>query len=164
MNTLYYNLTGTQITQKPYVTITEKIKVSKGITVVTFSLKELTVHGYGAVNITVDFGDNTPKYIRDFKFEEGYDILEEDIVHKYIPDERYDNTLFYPVISITFLNNYSTFTLLDIEIPIRISRPSFYSEHKNLTVSSIQFVDETDDPMFATFQTANGDILNLKIK
>jgi len=53
---------------------------------------------------------------------------------------------------------------LDIELPKIISRPTFYSEHKNLTVSSIQFIDEVDDPIFATFQTANGDILNLKIK
>ena len=164
MNNLYYNLTGTNINQTSYVFVTEPLKTMKGATTVTFDLKKIITHGFGVVNITVNFNDKSPNYVRDFRYEEGYNILEENIVHTYMPSKDYDMVIYRPTISVTFLNNYSTFTELDIFVPIRISKPSFYSEHKRLMISSIQLIDEPDDPVFATLQKSNGDILNLKIK
>jgi hypothetical protein len=159
MNTLYYNLTSNENTGQSYQ-LKEKIKISQGLTRVQYNLNDLYQETSQIIKIEANFNDKSPIYIRDYRFDTNYDILEEPIIHDFSPVHDNDSVIYYPTVYITYLD----FTILSIQTPIKIKKPSFYSEHKRMVISDIQFIDEMDDPIFATLRNKNGDIINLKIK
>jgi len=160
MNTLNYTLTAVAENIGTSYKIVEKIKVSQGLTRVDYDLSGLYNQNLQIIKVELDFNDNSPIYTRDYSFDNTYDILQEHIIHDFHEVRDYDSVIYYPSFTITYLN----FSVLTIQTPIKIKKPSFYSEHKRMVISDIQFIDDVDDSIFATLRNKNGDIINLKIK
>jgi hypothetical protein len=108
----------------------------------------------------VIFGDDSPNFERNYEFKDNYNILDGLIRHIYRPDTEFFSIVYYPTIIIT----YSNFKQLVFQLNLKISKSSVFTDYKGVVVSSIQFVDDDDDSIFAVLESLNGDILNLKIK
>jgi hypothetical protein len=135
------------------------IRYFKGITELTFNLDNLQNSFADVIKIDVDFNDGTPILIKEFNFLDKNQILDP-ITHKYKPSDTHHYIIYYPTIYIT----YSNFLKDIYQFPIRVSKPSFFKNQKYLSVSSCQFIDNSDNSMFVTLEDSRGDILNLKIK
>jgi hypothetical protein len=138
--------------------IEDLIRKFKGEIEITFNLKDISEGDYEIINITVDFNDNTPLYIREYNFNENIGALP--IKHKFKPSLNTYNIIYYPTIYITFSN----FKRFIYQTPILIAQESFYTKYQNLNIANSQFIDNIENSMFVTFDTEYGDILNLKIK
>lgn len=135
------------------------IRYFKGITDVTFNLDNLVSSSNNIIKIDIDFNDGTPITTREFNFSQKKLILEP-IHHTFKPSNTHHYIIYYPTIYIT----YSNFQKNAFQFPIRISKPSFFKNQKHLSISSCQFIDNSENSMFVTLEDSNGDILNLKIK
>lgn len=138
----------------------EDIRYFKGETEIFFDFSEIGSSGYSIIKIVSDFGDKTPVYIRNYNYDDSNLIINEPIKHIYLPSPNQDNVFYYPTFSI-FFSNFKKFIY---QTPIRITKDSFYSKYKKLTVNSAQFIDDGNDTLFVTLQSLDGDILNVKIK
>jgi len=164
MNSLYYTLSAPSLKEQVDTVIYEDLRVFKGTTSITYDLQKLYPYSHDIIKLTIDFGDGSIPIVKNYRFDDitdqNLEILKKPIIHEYIPRSDVDYVVYYPTLTM----RYSNFKTLTIEMPIRLSRPSYYTEYRNLTISSIQFIDDENDSIFTTLQTANGDILNLKIK
>lgn len=160
MNTIYYTLTSNNIGIN--YTSLENIIVSKGETELVLKLSENLGIAQTIIKVEVDFGDESPTYERNYTFNEADNILDGLIKHVYYPDPdtTHSNIIYYPTIVIT----YSNFKQLTFQLTIKIAKSSVFSDYKSVVVSSIQFVDDEYDSIFAVLESFSGDILNLKIK
>ena len=160
MNTVYYTLTS-QYNGINHVSL-EDIKVSKGKTNVIFDISKLPNINSNIIKVQLLFGDGSPDFERNYTFSENYNILEEKIHHIYYPDTdpEYFSIIYYPTIVIT----YSNFNQLVFQLTLKIGKSSVFSDYKGAVVSSIQFIDDENDSIFAGLESLDGDILNLKIK
>jgi len=158
MNTIYYTLTSNDIGINKIVF--EDIRVSKGETEIVINFSQLSNINQNIIKIEIDYGDSSPIYERNYNFNQDFNILQESVRHIYYPNQQFDNVIYYPTIIIT----YSNFTQLIIQLTLKVAKSSVFSDYKSVSVSSIQFVDDEDDSIFAVLESFNGDILNLKIK
>jgi hypothetical protein len=132
----------------------------KGETELIFSFSEANSGTYDIIKIVADFNDGSPLYTKEFEYNDSKAISDIPIKHTYYPISTSDNIFYYP----TFYIYYSNFKKFIYQTPIRITKESFYSKYKRLTVNSAQFVDDFDNSLFLTLQSLDGDILNTKIK
>lgn len=135
------------------------IQYFKGVTDITFILDDLKTSPLNTIKIDIDFNDGTPILTKEFNFLDE-NLIFDPISHRYSPSNTHHYVIYYPTIYIT----YSNFQKDVFQFPIRISKPSFYKNQKHLTISSCQFIDNSDNSMFVTLEDSKGDILNLKIK
>lgn len=137
----------------------EPVRKFKGITEIFFNMSAILSGSQPITKIVIDFNDDTPLYIKQLSYTNPQN-MGEIISHVYHPTDIEYNIVYYPTMFITFAN---LATLL-YQITIKISKESFYSEYKRISVASCQFIDNLENSMFLTLDTAKGDILNLKIK
>lgn len=137
----------------------EPIRKFKGITEIFFNINAILSGNKSITKIVIDFNDDTPIYKRYFSYKNPEEIGNV-ISHRYHPSDIEYNIVYYPTMYITFSN----FNTLIYQATVKISKESFYSEYKRISVASCQFIDNLDNSMFLTLDTARGDILNLKIK
>jgi uncharacterized membrane protein len=134
----------------------EPVRIFKGKTEISIDLSNITE----VVKLIIDFDDGTSLITKEIDFKDPLKLTQEIIKKTYFPSPNVDYVFFYPTVYIT----YSNFKQLIYQIPIKISRDSFFSSYKNLEISSCQFIDDEDNSLFVNFSTANGEILRLKIK
>jgi len=137
----------------------DAIKYFKGNVDINFDVSSIFSLQNPIIKLVMDFNDESPKLIRNFSFDNPSKIVEP-IVHKYIPSEDYYNIVYYPTIFITFAN----FNRFVYQVPVRISKESFYSKYEKIKIAACQFIDDSDNSLFITLDTINGDIINLKLK
>lgn len=135
------------------------IRYFKGITDVTFIFDNLASSLSDVIKIDIDFNDGSPLLTKEFNFLDKNYILSP-VSHEFKPSDTHHYIIYYPTIYIT----YSNFVKDIYQFPIRVSKPSFYKNQKHLSISSCQFIDNSDNSMFVTLEDSKGDILNLKIK
>ena len=139
--------------------IEEPVRNFKGITEIFFNMSQILSGNYPITKIIIDFNDDTPIYKRYFSYNDPQKI-ESIISHTYHPSDFEYNIVYYPTMFIIFSN----FNTLIYQANVKISKESFYSEYKRISVASCQFIDNIENSIFLTLDTARGDILNLKIK
>lgn len=137
----------------------EPIRKFKGTTEIFFDFKNVSVGNEQIIKIVIDFNDGGPLYKKYFSYENPEE-MGNIISHIYHPTEFEYNIVYYPTMFITFSN----FNTLIYQAIVKIAKESFYSEYKRLSLASCQFIDNEENSMFLTLDTAKGDILNLKIK
>ena len=138
----------------------DKPRYFKGETELIYDFSVVGVGNYSVIKIIADFNDKSPLYIREFDYLDKDSITNIPITHKYYPNSEFDNIFYFP----TFYIYYSNFKRFVYQTPIRITKESFYSRYKRLTINSAQFIDDSNNSLFVSFQTREGDILNTKIK
>lgn len=136
------------------------LRLFKGETELIFDFSEVGGGLYPIVKLVCDFNDGSDLYVREYDFENPSNISDELIKHIFYPKSYTDNVFYYP----TFYIYFSNFNRFVYQTPIRITKESFYSRYKRVTVNSAQLVDDGENSLFVTFQTSDGDILNSKIK
>lgn len=135
-------------------------KFFKGETELIIDFSNLIGITYPIIKIEIDFNDGSPMFVSEFSHTETNKLELTQIKHKYYPDSETYNLMYYPTIYVTNL----IFSKFAYQMPIRISKESFYSNYENLTVASTQFVDNSANSLFLILDTAKGDNLNLIVK
>ena len=136
------------------------VRYFKGKTDIIYDLSEVENNSYTIVKINIDFNDDS------LSFKDEYDYINTDkltnhkITHTYHPSSKSGNIFYYPTISITF-SNFETYIY---QTPIRITKESFYSKYQTVELHDMQLIDNSENSLFVTLNSINGDILNLKIK
>lgn len=159
MNTVYTLLSSSSTTTNI------PPRTFKGMVSLTYQLSSINVGT--KIPLRMEFNTNLgDSYVfsdvREFNFESSVSILLKPYTHTY----NYINlngvaiNSYYTTIKIT----YSDFTVYQYVIPINIYANSFYSEHKSLKVANSQFVDDSDNSLFISFDNGNGDVLHSIIK
>jgi hypothetical protein len=138
----------------------EEMRVFKGETEITFDLTDLAEGEYSIAKIIIDFNDDTPLFIKEYRFGDSQRIVSEVFKRKYYPNLNNYYIVYYPTIYIT----YSNFNQFKYQSVIKIAKESFYSEYENLEVGAAQFVDNHQNDVFAVLDSAKGDNFNLIIK
>jgi hypothetical protein len=136
------------------------VRYFKGETEIIYDMSQIEDGIYTIVKINVDFNDGSTIYKDEYDYIDNGKLTNTKIVHKFHPSNQVSNLFFYPTLKITF-SNFDTFTY---QTPIRITKDSFYSKYENLELHDMQFVDNSENSLFVTLNSINGDILNLKIK
>lgn len=136
------------------------VRYFKGETEIIYDMSQLEDGIYTIIKINVDFNDGSDVYKDEYDYLDNGKLTNTKIVHKFNPSSLVDNLFFYPTLKITF-SNFDTFTY---QTPIRITKDSFYSKYQNLELHDMQFIDNSENSLFVTLNSINGDILNLKIK
>lgn len=136
------------------------LRIFKGETDLVIDFSNLIGITYPLIKIEIDFNDGTPNLIEEFSHTDDHKLELNLIKHKYYPDATFYNKIYYPTIYVTNL----IFERFAYQLPIRISKESFYSNYQNLTVASTQFVDNSANSLFLMLDTAKGDNVNLMIK
>ena len=132
----------------------------KGTTEITFDLSDAAEGEFAISKLIVDFNDGSPLYVREYSFGDDRKVVREPIKHTYHPSPNTQHIYYYPTIYIT----YSNFKKFAYQTPFRITKESFFTEHKNISVVACQFTDTSDNTMFVVLESSNGDNFNLTIK
>jgi len=137
----------------------EDIRPYKGETTITInvSIAHKTVNPI--IKMDIDFNDDSEKITKSYDFSYPNKIAEP-IVHTFLPDKVTQNVIYFPTVFMKFLNGDEFI----YQCPIKISKSSFYNDYFNINVGNAQFIDNSDNSLFCTLDTAKGDILNIKIK
>jgi hypothetical protein len=136
------------------------IRYFKGETELIYDMSQIEDGLYTIIKINVDFNDGSSVYKDEYDYSNSGKLTNTKIVHKFNPSSDVDNLFYYPTLNITFSN----FDIFTYQTPIRITKDSFYSKYQNLELHDMQFIDNSDNSLFVTLNSINGDILNLKIK
>ncbi len=138
----------------------EPVRYFKGKTDIIYDLSQVESTLYTIIKINIDFNDDSPLYKEEFDYVNINKLKNNKIIHTYYPSNQNGNIFFYPTLSITF-SNFDTYIY---QTPIRITKESFYTKYQNVELHDMQFIDNTENSLFVTLNSINGDILNLKIK
>ena len=130
----------------------------KGSVDIIYNLSEVSQGNYEIIKIEADFNDGSPIIIKNYEF--GKNLGSELITHTLRPSNKTNTIIYYSTLYITFSN----FKRFIYQTPILVAQESFYTLYKNLDIASCQFLDNSENHLFVTFDTENGDILNLIIK
>lgn len=136
------------------------VRYFKGETELIYDMSRIEDGIYTIVKINIDFNDGSAVYKDEYDYLNTGKLTNTKINHKFFPSNQVSNLFFYPTLKITF-SNFDTFTY---QTPIRITKDSFYSKYENLELHDVQFIDNSENSLFVTLNSINGDILNLKIK
>lgn len=129
----------------------------KGLTTLYLNLTGLATHSKFPIQVSLDWGDASPVVEINTNFNDLSSVFSTVYSHEYLKGQSIPRI---PSVKI----NYSNFTYAEYRMPIELWSGSFYSEYKNLEIASCQFIDVSSNDMFLSFDSANGDVLNLKIK
>lgn len=140
--------------------VEESVRYYKGETEIVMDFSDFIGSDYDVIKISIDFNDGTSNHTVEYDYSNSTKILTDLVTHKYYPSETTDNIFYYPTIFMTFSN----FKRYIVQLPLRITKESFYSKYNKIDISSAQFIDDVENSMLITFRTINGDILNSKIK
>lgn len=138
----------------------EEVRVFKGETEIIFDLTDLAEGEYSIAKIIIDFNDDSPLFIKEYTFGDTQRIVSEEFKRKYYPNIDNYYIVYYPTIYIT----YSNFNQFKYQAVVKIAKESFYSEYENLEIGAAQFVDNSQNSVFAILDSAKGDNFNLIIK
>lgn len=155
MNTTYFILSDFNGMRGDYLYLPRKYK---GLTSISFNLTALALGNYYPMSVKIDFGDGSPILERTTSFMNITGVFGEIYSHEYNASDSIES--YQPIIYVT----YSNFRVFTYRMPINIYKASFFTDCKNLEVGTSQFVDVSSNEMFVSFDTANGDVLNLKLK
>ena len=137
----------------------ESIRYFKGVNTLSFDLSEFHTEINPIVKLDIDFNDETEIITRYYNFSHPNKIV--DLISKtFYPNKDYQNSIMFPTFFIKFLNGEEYI----YQCPIKIVKNSFFSEFSNVSISDVQFIDNTENSLFVTLDTGRGDILNIKIK
>lgn len=138
----------------------ESVRYFKGKTDIIYDLSQVESTVYTIIKVNIDFNDNSPLYKDEYDYINKNKLKTNKIIHTYYPINESENIFYYPTLNITF-SNFETYTY---QTPIRITKESFYTKYQNVELHDMQFIDNTENSLFVTLNSINGDILNLKIK
>jgi hypothetical protein len=136
------------------------VRYFKGETDIIYDLSEVEDGIYTIIKVRVDFNDNSEIYTDEYDYLNRFKLKNTKIEHKFFPSLETGNIFYYPTLKVTFSN----FQTLVYQTPVRITRESMYSKYQNLELHEMQLIDNSEDSLFITLNSINGDILNLKIK
>jgi hypothetical protein len=131
----------------------------KGATEITYDLYDISEGDSEIIQIIADFNDGTALLRREYNNNDK-NLIKLPIKHIFETHLNTHSVVYYPTLYITFSN----FKKFIYQTPILIAKDSFYSKYSNLDIASCQFIDNSENSMFVTFDTQDGSILNLKIK
>lgn len=150
MNTVYTILTSLSV---------YPLRKFKGETDIVFQLSSINPGNSTVISVEMNFADGTNPYRREYDFSADGTILNENIVHTFVPKTA-DNIAYYPTLTLT----YSDFTQKKWQMPMFIYKESFYSEYNRLYIHSTQFIDTSSNDIFAIFESSNGETVVGKLK
>lgn len=135
--------------------------IFKGETRLILDLNNLKQGVYDVIQVEIDYGDNIGNINDKFSFTNSFSSSEAIYSHVYLPsfDPNYYFKYYLNVV-ITF-SNFRKFTN---RFDVVMYKDSFYSLHKKFFISSAQFVDDSDNSVFAVIGNDNGDKFNFIIK
>jgi len=133
----------------------------KGETKFVVDLNNFKNGEYDILQVQIDYGDGIGNINDKFSFTNLFSSSDVIYSHVYKPtiDENY-YFKYYLTIDITF-SNFKKFTN---KFDIIVYKNSFYSLHNKLTINSAQFVDDSQNSVFAVIGNDNGDKFNFIIK
>ena len=137
----------------------EAIRVYKGNTDIIIDVSVANKSINPIIKMDIDFNDGSEILSKSYDFSYPAKIAEP-IVHTFFPDKITQNVIYFPTVFMKLLNGDEFI----YQCPIKISKSSFYNDYFNLNVGNAQFIDNSDNSLFCTLDTAKGDILNIKIK
>jgi hypothetical protein len=137
-----------------------ELRTFKGRTEIIIDITDISRGDSQPVKVKVDFNDGSPILVKDYSFTDPNLITNDVIKHTFIPSDKVDVIFYYPTVFISYAN----FKSAVYQIPIKVLKESFYSGYKNIDVAACQFISNTENSVFVSLNTSNGDILNLKLK
>jgi hypothetical protein len=135
--------------------------IFKGETKLILDLNNLKNGNYDIIELDIDYGDGMRNIVDKFLFTQSFSSSEAIYSHIYqsVNEVNYYHK-YYLTIDITFSN----FNKFRNKFDIVMYKDSFYSLHKKFFINSAQFVDDSDNSMFAVIGNDNGDKFNFIIK
>lgn len=137
----------------------EDIRVYKGNTDIIIDISVANKLTNPIIKMDIDFNDSSEIITKTYDFSYP-DKIAEPIVHTFLPNKITQNIIYFPTVFMKFLNGDGFI----YQCPIKISKSSFYNNYVNINVGNAQFIDNSENSLFCTLDTAKGDILNIKIK
>lgn len=138
----------------------EDVRIFKGETEIYFNLTDLAEGEYSVAKIIIDFNDDSPLLVKEYTFGDDRKVVSEVFKRKYYPDLYNYYIVYYPTIYIT----YSNFNQFKYQAVVKIAKESFFSEYEILEIGEAQFLDNSENSIFAIIDSAKGDIFNSIIK
>lgn len=135
--------------------------IFKGETRLILDLNNLKNGVHDIIKVEIDYGDTIGNVNDKFSFTNSFSSS--DVVYSHIYQTSFDPNYYfryYLNVDITF-SNFRKFTN---RFDILMYKDSFYSLHKKFSINSAQFVDDSDNSVFAVIGNHNGDKFNFIIK